>query len=631
MCGICGVVSFDSSHPVDETVLKRMSGSIVHRGPDDFGYHITNNIGLASRRLSIIDLPGGRQPISSEDESKWIVYNGEIYNYRELRSFCQKRGHIFSTSTDTEVILHLFEEFGPECLDLLSGIFSFAIWDEKKKELFLARDKMGIKPLYYTVAGSQLVFGSEMKAILAHPTVEKSLDLNALNEYLSYEYVPSPKTIIKNVHRLEPGYFMRFNQGSSHLTRYWNVNLAKSEEYPPADWRDYVDGLYNVMKGAVSEELVSDVPVGVLLSGGVDSTSLAALMTKQYTGTIKSFSVSFDDKSFDESRYSGLAAKALGTDHNDLVLTSKMVSDLMPSIMDHLDEPFGDSSFIPTFFLSRFAREQVKVVLGGDGSDEVFVGYPTFTAHKLIEYYERVVPWKLRGAIVPKLLKMAPVSFNNISMDFKLRRFISGRGVPLIARHHRWLGSFIDEEKKDLLEDWYKPILKDSYNRSYLHEADCTAKMPLNRIIYNDLKMYLENDILFKVDRASMASSLEVRVPFLNRAVVDFTSRLPIELKMRRLTGKYILKKCMKGAIPAEIINRPKKGFNMPVAKWISDDLKEITMDMLSPDRIRRQGLFKSAYVEQLLKDHFEKKVDNRKLIWTMLMFQLWQDKYMNQ
>jgi len=582
MCGICGIVSLGIPRAIDREILLKMTRSMKHRGPDEQGIYCDEQVGLGSRRLSIIDLVGGRQPIANEDESMWIAFNGEIYNYRELCTFLQKKGHTFRTRTDTEVVLHLYEEFGDECLQHLNGIFAFAIWDIPRQEIFIARDRMGVKPLYYTETANQFIFGSEMKVLLAHPDVERDIDLISLNEYLSFEYVPSPRTILRNIHRLEPGHLLRYNARGLHIEQYWNISLARSESRPPVHWRDYASGLYETLKSSVRQELVSDVPVGVLLSGGIDSSTIAALMVDQYPGTVESFSVGFEEASFDESRYARMVAGHLGIRHNELVLTSKMVAQMVPSITDFLDEPFGDSSLVPTYFLSLFARGYTKVVLGGDGGDELFAGYPTLVAHRLIEYYERVVPWGVRAYLVPKMLDLMPVSFSNISLDFRVRRLLSGRGVPLQARHHRWLGSLVDEEKSLLLQDWIKPVLRDTYAQAYAHARECDAHLPLNQLLYDDMKMYLEGDILYKVDRASMASSLEVRVPFLNRDVVSFVAELPLELKLHRLTGKYLLKKSVERLLPREIIKRPKKGFNMPVAHWLTGDLRELTLDMFS-------------------------------------------------
>jgi asparagine synthase (glutamine-hydrolysing) len=628
MCGICGIARIDAPRPIDSDILLKMTHIMKHRGPDDQGIYSDEQVGLGSRRLAIIDLVGGRQPIPNEDESAWIVFNGEIYNYRELRTYLQKKGHTFRTCTDTEVILHLYEEFGIDCVQHLNGIFVFAIWDIPRQEVVIARDRMGVKPLYYTQMANQLIFGSEMKVLLAHPDVERDIDLISLNEYLSFEYVPSPRTILRNVYRLEPGHILRYNAQGLHLQRYWNISLARSESRPPVHWRDYAFNLYNTLRNTIQQELVSDVPVGVLLSGGIDSSTIAALMVELYPGTVDSFSIGFEEASFDESHYARMVAEHLGTQHNELILTSQMVAAMVPTITDFLDEPFGDSSLIPTYFLSLFARGYVKVVLGGDGGDELFAGYPTLVAHRLIEYYERIVPWGVRAHIVPQILDLMPVSFSNISFDFRVRRFLSGRGVPLQARHHRWLGSFVDEEKSLLLQDWLKPVLRDTYAQAYIHAQACDAHLPLNQLLYDDMKMYMENDILYKVDRASMAASLEVRVPLLNRDVVRFASELPLGLKLHRLTSKYLLKKSMERILPREIINRPKKGFNMPVAHWLTGELRDLVLDMLSEERITRQGFFNYPYVKHLMDEHFSRRRDNRKVLWTLLMFQMWYDAY---
>jgi asparagine synthase (glutamine-hydrolysing) len=628
MCGICGIVGLNTSRAIDRDALLKMTQVMKHRGPDDQGIYADGQVGLGSRRLSIIDLVGGRQPIPNEDETQWIVFNGEIYNYRELCGYLQKKGHIFRTSSDTEVILHLYEEFGLDCVQHLNGIFAFAIWDAPRQEIVMARDRMGIKPLYFTEAGGQLIFGSEMKVVLAHPDVARDIDLIALNEYLAFEYVPSPRTILRHIHRLEPGHVLRYNRQGLAIQPYWNLSLARSESRPPVHWRDYADGLYQTLKSSVRQELVSDVPVGVLLSGGIDSSTIAGLMVELYPGTVDSFSVGFEEASFDESRYARLVANTLGTRHNELILTSNMVAAMVPTITDFLDEPFGDSSLIPTYFLSLFARGYVKVVLGGDGGDELLAGYPTLVAHRLIEYYERLVPRWLRASVAPQILDRMPVSFSNISFDFRVRRFLAGRGASLQARHHRWLGSFVDEEASLLLQDWLKPVLRDTYAQAYVHARECDARLPLNRLLYDDLKLYLEGDILYKVDRASMAASLEVRVPLLNREVVRFASELPLELKLHRLTTKYLLKKSVEGKLPREIIKRPKKGFNMPVAHWLTNELRDLVLDMLSEERITRQGFFNYPYVKRLLDDHFARRRDNRKLLWTLLVFQLWHDKY---
>jgi len=425
MCGICGIAVARGGPHISEDILRKMNASITHRGPDEDGFYVNEKVGLASRRLSIIDLTSGTQPISNEDRTIRIVFNGEIYNYRELRGYLEKHGHLFRTQSDTEAILHLYEEFGTDCLQHLDGIFAFAIWNENKQELLLARDRMGIKPMYYThLPDWQFIFGSEMKSILTNPAVERKIDLISLNEFLSYEYVPSPRTIIRNVWRLEAGHFLIYNRRGIEIHPYDSLSFRQSESRPPVDWRDYSASLYDTLHSAVQRELVSDVPVGVLLSGGLDSSTIAALMVDLYPGKVESFTIGFEEASFDESKYARKVANYLDTQHNEMILSSKRAVELVGEISNFLDEPFADSSIIPTYLLSRFARQKVKVVLGGDGGDELFAGYPTVLSHRLIGYYERLIPWTLRAYVAPRIMDQLKVSFDNISLDFRLRRFL---------------------------------------------------------------------------------------------------------------------------------------------------------------------------------------------------------------
>lgn len=608
-----------------------MLEAIRHRGPDQDGHFASEHAMLGSRRLAIIDIETGRQPIANEDRTAWIVFNGEIYNFAALRTFLIKRGHRFTSATDTEVVLHLYEEFGPGLADHLNGIFAIAIWDTARRRLLLVRDRLGVKPVYYCEIDKQIVFASELKSLLRHPEVHarRDIDLVALNEYLSFEYVPTPRTILKGVLRLEPGSWLLADRQGVRLGRYWCPDLGHSESRPPVHWRDFSHQLAARLEASVAQELVSDVPVGVLLSGGIDSSTVAALMTRRYEGTVQSFCIGFDETSFDESRHARKVAEHLGTRHRELVVTSRMAADTVPTIMDYLDEPFADSSFIPTLLLSRFAGEHVKVVLGGDGGDELFAGYPTYKAHRLIEYYESLVPRWVRAKIVPRLIRHLPTSFDNISLDFKIKRFLAGRGVPVQARHHRWLGSFLPEEKERLLSDWAKPVLGDTYAAAYRHGRESGVKETLNELLYTDLKMYLEGDILFKVDRASMAASLEVRVPFLNRDLVQFATQLPSSLKLHGLEGKYLLKKAVGDLLPPSILRRPKKGFNMPVAYWLNDSLQDLLQEMLSRSEMRGHDLFRQETIDEILREHREKRKDNRKLLWTLLIFQLWHRRYM--
>ncbi|MEC4805841.1 MAG: asparagine synthase (glutamine-hydrolyzing) [Jaaginema sp. PMC 1079.18] len=628
MCGICGVIYADRDRPIDPGLIEIMTATITHRGPDQQGIFRQNNVGLGSRRLSIIDLDGGQQPIHNEDKSIWVVFNGELYNYRELTHSLTRRGHKFATATDTEVLVHAYEEFGDEFLEYLNGMYAFALWDERQQRLIIARDRMGIKPLYYTRHDNALIFGSELKTLLAYPGVSRSVDLVALNEYLSFEYIPTPRSIFQNIAKLPPGHALSYREGKLDLWQYWDINLGRSENLQTKPIPEYEEELLEVLTDSVAKEMISDVPVGVLLSGGLDSSSIAAIMSRIAPDSVKSFSIRFDDPSFDESNYARLVADYLKTEHHELTLTPKLTLELVPQLAKFLDEPLGDSSIIPTFLLSQFTRHHVKVALGGDGGDELFAGYSTLQAHRLVEYYEMLLPGMIRHRLIPSLVDRLPVSFDNISLDFKVRRFIAGRGIPIIMRHHQWLGSFTTAQKRQLLQPWTQLLEKDTYQVAFEHQRNSQAQEALNQLLYCDLKLYLEGDILAKVDRASMANSLEVRVPFLNHTLVEYAAKLPHTVKLRGLTTKYILRRAMRQHLPPEILKRGKKGFNMPVAKWFTGDLRPLLEDMLSRDRLHREGFFNADYVQQLLSQHFNNQADHRKLLWTLLVFELWYEHW---
>ena len=631
MCGFCGVLNFDGQAPVSQEVLAAMTATLQHRGPDDLGSYVAGPVGLGHRRLSIIDLETGHQPLSNEDGSVWIVYNGELYNYQAIRVNLEKAGHRFATLSDTEVIVHAYEEYGADCLKVMNGMFAFALWDSRRQRLLLARDRVGIKPLYYARLPRGLVFGSEVKALLAHPQLERRLDLTALNLYLSLEYVPSPYSIFAGVSKLPPGHFLMVEGAASHLEGYWDLELAHSEPFAPRNLDECTAEVRRLLHDVVKMELVADVPVGVLLSGGIDSSAVAAMMTRTSSRPVPSFSVAFDDPSFDESTHARLVARHLGTEHYEFPLSADTALKTLPEITAGLDEPLGDSSIIPTYCLSRFTKEHVKVALGGDGGDELFGGYSTLQAHRLANYYQRLAPGWLRRLVEPWVLDNLPVSFDNLSFDFKLRRFLRDYSLPPVVRHHRWLGSFTSEEKAWLLG----PLVKDSRGKvedlvgHYAHQAG--TQDPLNQVLYCDLKLYLEGDILVKVDRASMANSLEVRVPLLNRLLVEYAAHLPHSFKLRGLTTKFLLRQALKGLLPDSILTRPKKGFNVPVAKWFAGPLKPLLAEVLSPRHLKQQGLFQPDYVAALIKEHQARQRDHRKLLWTLLAFQLWHQRWLDQ
>ena len=631
MCGFCGVYSFDGQTPVSQKVLAAMTATLQHRGPDDFGSFTAGPVGLGHRRLSIIDLETGHQPLSNEDGSIWIVYNGELYNYQEIRVNLEKAGHRFATLSDTEVIVHAYEEYGADCLKVMNGMFAFALWDSNRQRLLLARDRVGIKPLYYAQLPKCWVFGSEVKALLAHPQVQRRLDTTALNLYLSLEYVPAPYSIFAGISKLPPGHFLIMEGSDSHLEQYWDLRLDKSEPISTKSLLECTAEVRQLLHDVVKMELVADVPVGVLLSGGIDSSAVAAMMTQASTRPVPSFSVAFDDPSFDESAHARLVARHLGTEHHEFPLSADTALKTLPEIVAGLDEPLGDSSIIPTYCLARFTREHVKVALGGDGGDELFGGYSTLQAHRLANYYLRLAPGWLRRLVEPWVLEKLPVSFDNLSFDFKLRRFLRDYSLPPVVRHHRWLGSFTHEEKAQLLGPLFTESQEKTVNLVEHHAHQARTQDPLNQILYCDLKLYLEGDILVKVDRASMANSLEVRVPLLNRLLVEYASHLPHSFKLHGLTTKFLLRQALKGQLPESILRRGKKGFNVPAAKWLAGPLKPLMEELLSSRRLRQQGLFQPDYVETLIQEHQARHRDHRKLLWTLLAFQLWHEHWLDQ
>jgi len=623
MCGIAGFVGQGN-----EDVLRKMTGTLKHRGPDDEGYFVDPSEGvfLGHRRLSIIDIAGGKQPIYNEDKSVCVIFNGEIYNFQELRKELEKRGHKFNTHSDTEVIVHSYEERGEDFIKDLNGMFGFALWDGRIKKLILARDRMGEKPLYYSLIEKTLIFGSEPKAILVHPKIKRELNLFSLAKYLNYEYVPSPETIYKGILKIGPGEYLTYQSGNLNRKTYWDIefrdNKGISEE-------EVLHELDRRLEQSVRMRLVSDVSLGVWLSGGLDSTSITYYAQKNSDKPIKTFSIGFTDQSFDESRYARLAANFLKTDHYEKILTPKECLDLIPHIAEFLDEPFADASIIPTYLLSKFSREKVKVGLGGDGGDELFMGYPTFQAHKLAKFYE-VIPQFLRNSFIEPLIRNLPASSRNISLDFKLKRFISGFEYRPEIRDQIWMGSFQPKYFSSIFSGGaYQEVKgKDIFSNINNYSDRVGKKSFENRLIYLYLKNYLQEDILMKTDRSSMAVGLEVRAPLLDYELVEFINSIPSNLKLRGLTTKYIFKKLMEGKIPKSIVYRPKKGFGIPIANWIRNDLKDFTVELLNSDKIKRENIFNPSFVSQLLKEHLSGRKDNRKLLWTLMVFEIWLEKW---
>lgn len=626
MCGIVGNVVARADLRPDVTVLKRMNDRLVHRGPDDAGFFVRGPVGLAMRRLRIIDLATGQQPMSGEDGRVHVISNGEIYNYGELRRDLSARGHIFTTQSDTEVVVHGWEEHGIASINHLEGMFALAIWDESSRTLVLARDRIGIKPLYYAVLPDQLVFASELKALVEHPGIDRTLDLTALSRYLAHEYVPAPHAIFRSIRKLPAGHWLTYTGGQVKIEPYWDVPARHAER---CDAVEAARALREALERSVREHLVSDVPLGVFLSGGIDSSAVAAFATRHIAGRLRTFSLGFDESSFDESGPARRVAQALGTEHHEEILGARAGLDLIASLPDLLDEPLGDASFLPMYLLSRFTRRSVTVALSGDGGDELFAGYPTYQAHQLARVFELVPGW-IRRTLVRPAVQRLPVSLDNLSLDFRLKRFVEGMELAGVERHAAWLGSFTPAEQRDLLTPDVLARMDAPPSYAAMHEivSHAPTAEPLERMLYLDLKGYLGEGVLTKVDRASMACSLEVRVPFLDRRVVELAASLPPGLKLRGLTTKYVLKRALAGLLPPDILRRPKKGFGVPLGRWFRGDLAPLLREVFAPDIVRRGGLFRVATIERLLSEHAAGRRDHRKKLYTLLSFQLWASRY---
>ncbi|HEX8176627.1 MAG TPA: asparagine synthase (glutamine-hydrolyzing) [Pyrinomonadaceae bacterium] len=630
MCGITGWANLDGRTPPPEgaqALLHAMCERMTHRGPDSEGLMITTGAGLGMRRLAIIDLQTGEQPAWSEDRQVAVILNGEIYNYRELRDRLEKRGHHFRSASDTEVLPHLYEEYGLEMVSHLNGMFAFALWDARRRRLLIARDRFGEKPLYWGIFDDTFLFASEPKVLLAHPNVRPSLNLDALRQYLSFDYIPAPLSIYQGIQKLPAAHQLVVENGRVEVQPYWRLSYKTKEPVPSV--HDAAEQLRELLQDSVRMRLVSDVPLGVLLSGGVDSSTVAALAVRASSETVKTFSISFAESSYDESRYARAVAKFLGTDHHEERLSVDLAANLVGEIGSWMDEPFSDPSLVPTYLLSRFTRKHVTVALGGDGGDELFAGYPMYLGHRLASLYERV-PRFLRRKVIEPLVRRLPVRTDNISFDYKARRFVMGSDYDAVARHHVWFGSFTPVEQLSLLTaDALERSDGDIYRQArHLAEAECDADNVVECMQSLDTRLYLAEDILTKVDRASMAVSLEVRAPFLDPRVAEFAASLPVNYKLRGRKSKYILKQAAAPLLPAFVTKRGKKGFGVPVADWLKGKLRPLARDLLSPERLRRNGLFNADYVERLQAEHERGLANHRKLLWTLLMFELWHESF---
>jgi asparagine synthase (glutamine-hydrolysing) len=595
---------------------------MTHRGPDDEGYYVSGQVGLAMRRLSIIDLAGGRQPITDEDDRFWIVYNGEIYNYPELRSQLTARGHQFRTHSDTEVIVHLYQEMGEACVKRLNGMFAFALWDSAKRSIFLARDRLGIKPLFYSYQpGTSLTFASEIKALFP-AGISREPDYQALYDYLSLMYVPTPATAYASVRKLPPGSWLTCSPYGLEIRQYWDIPLPPEGQEESCE-ENCEEEILDLVETAIRRQMIADVPIGALLSGGLDSTTVTAVMVRKFQAPVKTFTIGFDRKSYDESREARLVAQTLGTDHLEETVYPGMIRSI-PELLCSFDEPFADYSAIPTFLVSMIAARHVKVVLTGDGGDEVFAGYPTHVAYKAARMF-RMIPSFIRHHFITPAIMALPTSMERISFDYKAKRFVTGVDLPLERGHYQWKVIFDEDSKKDLLSpDFLQMQFRDSFSVFERHFQVAEKADPLNRLLYVDAKTFLLDDDLVKVDRMTMANSLEARVPLLDHELLERVAVLSPKVKARGFQTKSLLRAAAKNLLPPEIRKGKKKGFTPPLPFWIRDELKQFVADYFSEARLRATGMLNPSYCRLLLDDHLQGRKDYNREIWTILALVCW-------
>jgi asparagine synthase (glutamine-hydrolysing) len=618
MCGICGIVAGAGARP-DLEVVKRMSSRLIHRGPDSDGLYHEGPVALAARRLSIIDLEGGSQPIANEDGSVVVVQNGEIYNYRELRRDLERAGHRFATASDTEVLVHMYEEHGDAFVERLRGMFAIAVWDSRAGRLLLARDRFGIKPLFYRFAGGSLSFASELKSMLEQPEFSREIDPRAVAAFLAFNSIPSPLTIFAEARKLPPGCTLVWQGGEIAESRFARPRPAPADQVRNGPAGALAAELRETLRDSVRAHLVADVPVGVLLSGGIDSAGLTALAAAESAEPVRTFSIGFDESSFDELERARLIAARFRTDHHELVLRPD-AAELLPDLVEAFDEPFGDSSAVPTYLVSKLAASEVKVALSGEGGDELFGGYYTYVADLLAP---RVGPL---AALAAPLVEALPSSDSKVSFDYKAKRFVRAARLPPLERHHAWKEIFPAPLRASLVGAGggaWDPVdlLRERY-------SETAGAEPLARLQDLDLGIYLVDDLLVKTDRSSMAHSLELRVPFLDQRVAEFALGLATPLKVRGLVKKRLLRRALAPLLPKEIVRGPKQGFSIPLAAWLRGPLEPFARETLSAAMLERQGCLDPAVVTPMLDRHCSGQEDLSRQLWGLMSFTLWFDRY---
>jgi asparagine synthase (glutamine-hydrolysing) len=627
MCGIVGIVNLDRS-AVEAELLARMNEAIRHRGPDEEGTYLKEHVGLAMRRLAIIDLAGGQQPIANEDRTAWIVFNGEIYNYLELKKSLEDLGHRFRTDSDTEAVVHAYEQYGADCPKHLRGMFAFAIWDERKQELFLARDRVGKKPLLYAKQGSSFIFGSEFAALLPHPSISREVNWEAIHHYLSFICVPAPLTAYRDIRKLEPGHSLTLSQGGEiKVERYWQPDFSKKLKISEEEAGERA---LELLRDAVRVRLMSEVPLGAFLSGGIDSSAVVALMSEESSAPVKTFSIGFEEQDFSELHHARRIAERVGAEHHEFIVRPDAM-EVLPTLVEHYGEPFADSSAIPTYYVARETRRHVTVALNGDGGDECFAGYERYAAMRLSERY-RKLPGVLREQVIRRAAELLPESELRRSRVRSLKRFLRAASLPPVERYLNWVSVLDPKAKSELYTDEFRHEMVGTDVRQWLAPwfARANGAGVVDASLLTDTMTYLPNDLLVKVDIASMAVSLEARSPFLDHHVIEFAASLPENLKLRGLTTKYILKKTLKKLLPSENLNRAKMGFGVPVGHWFRGRMQPFLREHLLSDKSATRGIVRPDAVRRMVEQHTSGERDHAHQLWTLLMLELWFQRFID-
>ncbi|HKP47817.1 MAG TPA: asparagine synthase (glutamine-hydrolyzing) [Pyrinomonadaceae bacterium] len=626
MCGIVGIVRSDQ-RDVDQALVARMTNAIRHRGPDDDGFYLNGNVGLGMRRLSIIDVAGGQQPIHNQDRTAWIVFNGEIYNYLELREKLEKLGHVFYTRSDTEAVVHAYDQYGADCPKHLRGMFAFAIWDTRTQELFLSRDRVGKKPVLYAHLNGQLIFGSEFTALLSHPDVSKDVDYEALNRYLSFMCVPAPLTAYRSIRKLEPGHSLRYKNGELKTERYWQPDFSQKLKISEEEAGERAVA---ILRDAVKVRLMSEVPLGAFLSGGIDSSAVVALMSEESSEPVKTFSIGFEEQDFSELHHARRIAEHVGAEHHEFIVRPDAL-EVLPLLVEHYGEPFADSSAIPTYYVARETRKHVIVALNGDGGDESFAGYERYAAMNLAEKYSRV-PAVLREKVLRQAINLIPSPDRRRSRVKDAKRFLQSASLPRVQRYLGWVTTFDSEAKADLYSPMFRAESRDLDGADLLAPwfARANGSGLVDATLLTDIMTYLPNDLLVKVDIATMAVSLEARSPFLDQHLMEFAASLPEKYKLRGLTTKYLLKRMLKRLLPSENLERRKMGFGVPIGKWLRGELQPFMRQTILSDRALARGLFQAQTVRRLVEAHTSGEMDHSHRLWTLLMLELWFQRFID-